>query len=1152
MPFVGAIFGALGGAFGGGGLFGGIFGKLFGGLLKSFVSKALGGLAGGGGGGSVKQQSRTLSVKQAITSKKIVYGRTKISGPIVLFEAEGGKKDRQFLHMIIPVAAHEIQAFETIYFDQAPLILNSEGECLGSGPFVGTWQDGVVTLTDPNSAVLTEAEAGQDVSMKSAFVLSGENSVTAAILSATSNVVTVNETNIQDLNLAVGDEVSLKKNEVAMDDASTVSSIAGGVVSFATNTFATDELSAGDGVLFTKKVDSSKSKTVEIASVDKDAGTVTFTDPSKYSNGTTVWASKLDGKDLTGARYQGECRVKLHLGTDSQSADADAVAEISGWTSDHKLSGIAYMYLRFKHDQKAYPNGLPNPSAVILGKKVYDTRTATTAFSANPAMCLRDYLLDTRLGMGEVWSSADMDDASFNAAANVCDEDIPLTVGTENRYECHGVVDTEDKPEQIIGKLLSSMSGTLTNVGGTWKAYAGEYTAPTLELDESHVFGTLDIQTRLGRRELFNGVKGVYINEANFWQESDYPSVTNATYVSADGGNKIWNDYSLPFTTSSAMATRLAKIELQKVRQPVTVTGVFSPVALQLEPNDTVMLTNAQLGWTQKVFQVQELKWSQITDEESLPYLGVELELRETASSVYDWDFSADEVIIDAAPNTSLDTVFEVTTPVITSAASGTSQLEIGGDGTVTSRVLLTLTPPTDKFVINGGLLEVQKKKEGEPVWSAAGTVTGASSTVYVSNIIDGALYSFRARYINSIGSNSPWSTELGHRVTGKSAPPGNVASFTALQNGALTSFAWSKVLDADLAGYEIRYGPQGSALWQNGNLLVSKKAGNSDTSAIVPPGDHTFMIKAVDTSGNYSVNATKISLTVTNTHVLDTTLTLDEYAETGTNVNLEVHPSNALILISDQSADSSLDIFDESLLTYSNVGTHTLPEVDLGSDTLVRVWANITANLLPGVTTGAAQPELLLRYRVDGEDFVETSLEDLNFLEASGAIFNNCLLHPSGVLVPESQDLASVDGIMDEFVKNAYTDWEFTSPEIDLGGDTSIALDIDAVSSLGPGETGIANFTVELSVKADGGSYGAFASFTGGRVNARYLKFKLKSNSGTGKSVINNITLEVDDFQVWTVGDITARYFQARIKIDPTVGAMSVQDYLITLDTET
>ena len=83
-----------------------------------------------------------------------------------------------------------------------------------------------------------------------------------------------------------------------------------------------------------------------------------------------------------------------------------------------------------------FANGLPLVTAVVKGKKVYDPRTDTTAWSDNAALCVRDYITSA-YGMQD----SDVDDTAFSVAANVCDEAIPLSGGgTEARYAMNGVV----------------------------------------------------------------------------------------------------------------------------------------------------------------------------------------------------------------------------------------------------------------------------------------------------------------------------------------------------------------------------------------------------------------------------------------------------------------------------------------------------------------------------------------------------------------------------------------------------------------------------------------------------------------------------------------------------------------------------------------
>ena len=337
--------------------------------------------------------------------------------------------------------------------------------------------------------------------------------------------------------------------------------------------------------------------------------------------------------------YNGVARVNKHLGGTGQTADTDLINDTASltdgkWTSDHRLQGIAYLYVRLTWDTEKFPSGIPNISAVIKGKKVYDPRSSATAYSANAALCLRDYLTDSALGMG--LTSSEVDDTAITAAANICDEQVqvlPLSPTTyENRYECNGVIATSASPDENIGKLLSAMGGLIAYSGGKIVAYAGGYRIPTVTLTEKHFVGPLNIQTRTSARDRVNSVKGVYVSESNNWQVSDFPTISSATYVTNDNNTRYYRDVVLPFTTSSSCAQRLAVIELRRAREEITFTARFRLEAMQVRAGDTVMITNAKLGWSSKVFEVME--WHFASDGNP-PQLYIDMTLRETASSVY-------------------------------------------------------------------------------------------------------------------------------------------------------------------------------------------------------------------------------------------------------------------------------------------------------------------------------------------------------------------------------------------------------------------------------------------------------------------------------------------------------------------------------------
>lgn len=139
----------------------------------------------------------------------------------------------------------------------------------------------------------------------------------------------------------------------------------------------------------------------------------------------------LDGSgNVTSGRYSGLARIEKALGADSQTANATLVAESGGaWTTNDRLRGRAYLYVRIKRDDTAFPSGLPNVRAEVKGRKVYDPRDSVTRWTMNPALIMRD-VLTASWGLGAL--SAEIDDATVIASANVDDERVTVSAYTSS------------------------------------------------------------------------------------------------------------------------------------------------------------------------------------------------------------------------------------------------------------------------------------------------------------------------------------------------------------------------------------------------------------------------------------------------------------------------------------------------------------------------------------------------------------------------------------------------------------------------------------------------------------------------------------------------------------------------------------------------
>jgi hypothetical protein len=825
----------------------------------------------------------------------------------------------------------------------------------------------------------------------------------------------------------------------------------------------------------------------------------------------------------TDARFSGLQRVNKHLGSEEQAADTDLDAELTAWTSAHRLRGLAYIYVRLKWDQNVWVTGIPNIKAVVKGKKLWDPRAATVAITsssvANPtlittgsahglavgdqvyitghagatpkidgeyevlstpltttftirvnvtvggsggtmskmawtpnaSLCQLDYLAGP---LGIVAPSDKVHAASWIAAANICEEQVTLaddpdpfvadpateqltitnptvplalgdivrltTTGTlpaglalatnyyvipvrktlttyvfqlattfanailatainitdagtgthtvtrksQPRYLADGVSFADQRPLDAMEDLLTASAGTMVYQQGTYRGYAGAYATPAITLDNDDLRGELRVQTKRSRQEVFNAVRGVFVDQLDFWQPKDFPPVTNSTYETQDGSRRLFKDVELSFTTDIVRAQRLAKIALERSRQDIIVHFPATLAGLELASWDTIMLTNSQLGWASKVFRV--LSWTLAQDG------GVDLTLQEEASTAYDWT-AGQETIVDPAPNTTLPNPFTVGTPTGLTLASGQANLFIANDGTVHHRIRVTWTMPTDQYVLSGGSVEIQFKKSAVSDWEIAAGVPGNQNFQFISPVEPGVSYDVRIRFVNQARVKSAFTSTATHVVVGKTNAPSDVTSFSASQNGNVVNFRWAQVADDDIAGYEIRFGERGNSSWASATPVTKVTRGTAVTNAMIPSGDWTFYIKAVDTTGNESQNADSSDAVITATFsVVLQRQQAHDWLGTKTNcVKHQITRDNGLFqgtIVPESTvlADAAgFEIFDNYVYSPVSSATYEAPEQDIGFDDTVRVWASINAALGPGVVVGVADPDYQIDYKL-------------------------------------------------------------------------------------------------------------------------------------------------------------------------------------------
>ena len=646
------------------------------------------------------------------------------------------------------------------------------------------------------------------------------------------------------------------------------------------------------------------------------------------SNGQTYYKPTLATakNGVTSTRYNNYVRIYLRKGgSDNDTPITSLIQAGVGWTQYHKLNGIAYAYFRFEFEADIYPNGVPDITAIIKGKKVYDPRTATTAWSDNPALCIRDYLTSS-YGLSE--DTNRIDDATISTAANVCDYYNYPTLTGDARFTMNGAFTTAVTPHDHIIELLGSMGGSLWYSQGKWRMKAAHYVAPTVEFTLDDVRSNISVSTRHSRRDNFNTVKGVFRGPQTHYQPTDYKEVTEASFVADDGGQVSVYDMNLPFTDNFNMCRRLALIMLERNRQQLTVQASFGLKGLKVQVGDIIQLTVPRFGWDQKEFEVIEWTFGLVEGSD----LQTQMTLKEISERVFD-DIS-DGALLEL-DNTNLLSPFDVPTVGITMSSLTRILTQ-----KVVAELSATITASDPSRVDR---VEVQYKLSSETDYLPMGT--GELGKYSVLDLERDLLYDIRARAINTFGIKGAWEYETGYELNPPDDPPADVENFIFELSQGTTFLRWNAVPDADLSYYQIRYSALTSgATWSNSAIAIERVARPS-TFATSPARSGTFLIKAVDKLGQFSDNSTSLVILATDLPQLGATDLQEEdpdFLGTKTNVVIDTSATPDEIIIDDTSAASPTGTY---AFGGSVNGGAARDYIDTGSNRTARVTGYATFN---------------------------------------------------------------------------------------------------------------------------------------------------------------------------------------------------------------
>ena len=562
--------------------------------------------------------------------------------------------------------------------------------------------------------------------------------------------------------------------------------------------------------------------------------------------------------------------IEPHLGSDSQSASS-LLSTLSSWGSNHKLSGLAYLALKFKWNQDIF-GGIPKVQAKIKGKKVVtlasDLSESSATFSANPAFCLLDYLRNERYGKGI--ATSDIDLQSFRDASQVCITQVtPFSGGSDiNLFDCNAVLDTSKKIIENTRILLRGCRGFLPYTSGKYKLVIETTGSASITLTEDDIFGGYSLASE-DKNNKYNRVIVSFVNPDRNFQvdEVQFPPIDDsgltsadqhATMKTADGGFLLEGRFDFQTLTSPYQAEEMAEIILRRSREALKLNINAGGNAYDLAIGDIVNITHASIGFSAKAFRVNSISFNED--------FTVGLNLIEHQNSHYTF---ATKGQVSSTPSTNLPDPFTIQPPA---SVTLTDEMIEYADGVVLTRLNILITASPDSFV---QYYQVEAKKTSESNFKIISS--GTELRHEFLNVIDGENYTVRAKAINALGVSSTF-TSATHTVVGATETPADVTDLSvSLVGSNQMELSWTPVADLDISWYEIRFQNVTSGATWNESTPIAKVVRRKSNALVVNAQIGSYCIKAVDKLGNSSANASIVSTNISSLANFTNVLTLSE-----------------------------------------------------------------------------------------------------------------------------------------------------------------------------------------------------------------------------------------------------------------------------------
>lgn len=563
----------------------------------------------------------------------------------------------------------------------------------------------------------------------------------------------------------------------------------------------------------------------------------------------------INATDTPGSSYD------AYLGTSSQKADSRLPAELR---PDMELHHLAYVALTLVASENL-KGGNPTITSVCDGLLIKVWRdgvwTSAKEFSRNPAACLRDFLTNSRYGLG--LAEASLDDASFGAVYDFCEELVDTPSGVkEARYRLDFALDTQRPAQDVINDMLATFMGFLVYAGNKVKLRCERTEGITQYFGDGSTTkqnGTFDPNNIV--MDSFSWNMSSIDDRPNRirlqWVDPDQNYVKVYTQVDDridqdDRNTVITKDVSLLGITRQTQASRMAKLYMATTKYaPASVSFSARLESIHCEVGDVVAVTHQAAKFTRRLFRIVSM---QEAEDETIRFT-----CKDYNPSIYDDHLGASVLTYQQPQGPNNYAPLSDVTGLILTEDNFKQQ-----DGVFVTNILAEWTAiPADQILRLDHQL-IQISQDGGATYRDVAFVSPdkTSYRIVLGNVQTGTTFTVRVRTVSNVGSISIGTT-ASVTIQGKQTPPSDVEDFDVNFAFDRLTMVWSAINDEDLFGYEIRMGDENS-VWETATIVTTETLGTRFDLFSFTRGLKKFFIKAIDNSGNYSENAAVDAINIT------------------------------------------------------------------------------------------------------------------------------------------------------------------------------------------------------------------------------------------------------------------------------------------------